>query len=145
VVLLIAPHYLWLPGTKFCPRNAAANFGRSVQSGPDAFEALFAPSVAGAYDTTFRRSASHPLWLPTDEQAEVLIPGRIQREDILGVVVQDEPQARREAARLEQLNEPVPPLFIEPLFFSAKELSQSLRIGKLPVEREYDLGGDDDA
>lgn len=145
VVLLIAAHYLWLPGTKFSPRNAAANSGRSVRSGAEAFEALFAPHIEGAKGMTFQRLPSHPLWLPTDEQAEVLIPDRIHRQDILGVVVRDRSQARREAARLEDLNEPVPRIFIAPQFFSAGELSRSLRSGHLPAEEEYDLAGDDDA
>lgn len=145
VVLLIAARYLWMPGTKFCPRNAAAHQGRKVLGGVEAFEALFAPSIDGAYGKTFRRFNSHPLWLPTDDQAEVLIPDRILREDVLGIVVRDESQAKREAVRLEQLNEPVPRLFIAPLFFFPKELSQSLRAGDLPREQEYHLGGDDDA
>lgn len=145
VVLLIEARYLWLPGTKFCPRNAAAQHGRNIREGLESFEALFAPSVEGASNQTFRRSDPHPSWLPTDEQAEVLIPDRIHRDDILGVVVRDESQARREAARLEQLEEPVPRLFIAPLFFSAHQLSNSLRKGALPPEREYHLGGDDDA
>jgi hypothetical protein len=145
VVLLIAPQYLWLPGTKFSPRNAAANYGRNVRDGAEAFEALFTPHVEGAYGKTFRRSASHPLWLPTDDQAEVLIPDRIQREDILGVAVRDDSQAKREAARLEQLNEPVPRIVIAPLFFSPEQLSRSLRNGDLPAEEEYDQGGDDNA
>ena len=145
VVLLIASHYLWQPGTKFSPRNAASNHGRNVRDGAEAFEALFAPNVEGAYGRTFRRSGSHPLWLPTDDQAEVLIPGHIQREDILGIVVRDEPQARREAVRLEQLDAWVPQIFIAPLLFSARQLSESLRNGDLPAEREYDLGGDDNA
>jgi hypothetical protein len=145
VVLLISAHYLWLPGTKFCPRNAAANYGRDVRSGAEAFESLFAPSVEGAYGTIYRRSGSHPLWLPTDDQAEVLIPDRIRREDILGIAVRDESQAKRETVRLEQLDEPVPPIFIAPLFFSARQLSESLRKGDLPAERGYTLGGGDDA
>lgn len=145
VVLLIAAHYLWRPGTKFSPRNAAANHGRNVRDGAEAFEALFEPNVKGAYAKTFHRSDSCPLWLPTDDQAEVLIPDRIQREDILGIVVGDESQAKREAVRLEQLDAWVPQIFIAPLFFSAKQLSETLRNGDLPAEQEYDLGGDDDA
>jgi hypothetical protein len=116
-----------------------------VQGGSDAFEALFGPSVEGAYGRTFHRSASHPPWLPTDDQAEVLVLDRIQREDILGAVVRDESQARREVARLEQLDASVPPIFVAPLFFSAGQMSRSLRDGHLPAEREYDLEGDDDA
>lgn len=145
VVLLISARYLWLAGTKFSPRNAAASRGDRVRSGTEAFEALFAPAVAGAYGKTFRRSGSCPSWRPTDEQAEVLVPDRIQREDILGFVVRDESQARREAVRLEQLEVPVPRILIAPFFFSARELSRCLQNGGLPLEQEYDLGGDDDA
>lgn len=142
VVLLIAARYLWLPGTKFCPRNASANHGGQVRGGAEAFESLFAPNVQGAYSKTFHRSDSHPPWLPTDDQAEVLIPDRIQREDILGVAVRDESQAKRELARLEQLDAPVLQVVIAPLFFSAGQMSRSLRNGDLPVEREYHVEGD---
>jgi hypothetical protein len=145
VVLLIAPHYLWLPGTKFCPRNAAARQGRNVREGSEAFEALFAQEVEGAYGKTFRRSGSHPAWLPTDDQAEVLVPDQIQCEDILGIIVRDESQARREAVRLEQLNAMIPPLFISPQLFAARDLSRALRTRNLPEELEYHLGGDDHA
>jgi hypothetical protein len=116
-----------------------------VRGGTEAFESLFAPNVEGAYGKAFHRSGSHPPWLPTDDQAEVLVLDRIQREDILGVVVRDESQAKREVARLEQLDAPVPQIIIAPLFFSAGQMSRSLRNGDLPVEREYHLGGDDHA
>ena len=85
VVLLIGPHYLWRIGTKFCPRNAAADRGRLISEGVEAFDALFADVVEGA--RSYRRGPNHPGCLPTDEQAEVLIPDRIRRGDMQGVVV----------------------------------------------------------
>ena len=65
VVLLVDARYLWQVGTKFCPRNAAAEHGRLVHEGATAFESLFAEVVAG-FDV-YRRGPQHPDFLPTDE------------------------------------------------------------------------------
>ena len=40
VVLFIRTDYLWRAGTKFCPRNAAAKYGRLVREGSAAFKAF---------------------------------------------------------------------------------------------------------
>ena len=92
VVLVISPSYLWKPGTKFCPRNAAAT-GARVQEGVEAFQALFDDTVSHG-GISYRRRPKHPDFLPTDEQAEVLIPGRIDRSDVIAVAVRDDEQAR---------------------------------------------------
>lgn len=141
VVLLIKPRHLWMRGTKFCPRNAAANRGRDVREGFDAFEALFASSVVGAGGRTFRRTKLHPPSFPTDDQAEVLIPDRVIREDLIGLVVINEAQARREIARLEQLSGDLPRLVVAPLFFDPVLLSRNLRCGVVPEEHDYRAGG----
>ena len=141
VVLLIKPNQLWAPGTKFSPRNAAADYGSRVAEGEQAFELMFAPSVTGAYNRTYTRSTMHPAWLPTDEQAEVLIPDRVAREDVLGVVVADESQAKREHARLTQLGVEVPAIVIAPDFFLPQQLSRQLRSGRIPVETPFQSGG----
>lgn len=139
VVLLINAQHLWRAGTEFCPRNAAAGHGKFVRSGVAAFEALFANTVEGK--GTYRRGPQHPDFLPTDEQAEVLIPDRIGRDDINGVVVQDEKQAALEASRLDLAGLTVPRFVIVPEFFNPYALSGSLRSGRLPVEHEYHRGG----
>jgi hypothetical protein len=141
VVLLLKPHHLWAPGTKFCPRNAAASYGSGVAEGEHAFESMFAPSVTGAYNKAYTRSTAHPIWLPTDEQAEVLIPDRVAREDVLGVAVADASQAKREHARLTQLFVEVPPIVIAPDFFQPSRLSEKLRSGRVPVETLFQPGG----
>ena len=141
VVLLIDPHYLWHTGTKFCPRNAAAGHGRLVGDGVDAFEGLFAETVEGRW--TFRRGPRHPSFLPTDEQAEVLIPDCVERRDVIGIAVRDEAQAKRELARLELLGRRSPSLAMAPDFFEPHRLSELLRAGRIPVEREYPPGVDD--
>ena len=140
VVLLIAPHYLWNTGTKFCPRNAAAEHGRLVGDGADAFEGLFAETVEGR--RTFRRGPRHLTSLPTDEQAEVLIPDRVERRDVIGIAVRDEAQAKRELVRLELLGRRSPSLVIAPDFFEPERLSGLLRAGRIPVEREHPTGAD---
>lgn len=142
VVLLIEPHYLWRAGTKFCPRNSAAEHGRLIGEGPEAFEALFANAVEGV--RTYRRGPSHPAFLPTDEQAEVLIPDRIQRKDVIGIVVRDDAQAAREISRLELLGRRPPSMLIVSEFFNPNALSRLLRAGNLPPEREH-RGGTTDA
>ena len=141
VVLILKPDHLWAAGTKFSARNAAASYGRGVAEGEDAFDSMFASSVVGAYSRTFSRSTTHPLWLPTDEQAEVLIPDRVAREDILGVAVADESQAKREHARLAQLQVDAPQIVIAPDFFQPNRLSSQLRSGRKPTETVFRPGG----
>lgn len=141
VVLLIKPDPLWMPGTKFSARNAAAGYGSGVAEGEDAFDSMFAPSVAGAYGKTFTRTTLHPSWLTTDQQAEVLIPDRVAREDILGVAVASESQAKRESARLTQLHADIPPIVVAPDFFNPYRLSSRLLSGTAPSEIGFRLGG----
>ena len=139
VVLLIEPHYLWQAGTLFCPRNAAAEHGRLVRGGGAAFDALFADVVEGI--RTYRRGPTHPDFLPTDEQAEVLIPDQIDHGDVMGVAVWDDDQAAREASRLELQGLRVPRIVTAPSFFAPRTLSQGLRSGRMPSERGYDRRG----
>ena len=135
VVVFIKSHYLWLVGTKFCPRNAAAGYGRSVRGGAAAFDGLFAQTVVGSH--TYRRELGHPDFLPTDEQAEVLIPDVIEHEDVIGIAVRDQAQARREVAALNILGRKPPRTFIVPEFYSPGWLSGSLRAGSIPAEPEF--------
>lgn len=139
VVLLIDARHLWRAGTKFCQRNAAAGHGQGVRGGDAAFDALFADTVEGRQ--TYRRGPRHPDFLPTDEQAEVLIPDRIGRGDVYGVAVRDDEQAAREASRLELAGLTVPRFVIVSEFFDPYTLSGKLRRGQMPVEREYHRGG----
>ena len=138
-VLLIDARYLWQTGTMFCPRNAAAGGGRLVRGGVAAFDAMFADAVEGF--RTYRRGPTHPDFLPTDEQAEVLIPDRIGHGDVQGIAVRDDGQAAREVSRLELQGLRVPPIVVVPEFFAPATLSGNLRSGRRPSEREYGGGG----
>ena len=138
VVILIKAHYLWKAGTKFCPRNAAAEYGRLVNEGAEGFAELFTDTNKGA--RTFIRGPDHPAFLPTDEQAEVLIPDLIKQQDIIGLAVKDDSQAKREVARLKFLGWDYPPIIIVPEFYNPSELSHCLRKGKIPTERKHQQG-----
>jgi hypothetical protein len=140
VVVFLRADHLWASGTKFCERNAAAKWGSGIAEGELAFDSMFKDQVTGAYDRVYVRSARHPSWLTTDEQAEVLIPDRVAREDILGVAVASASQAKRERARLTQLQVDVPPLFVVPEFFDEpRKLSELLRAGRPPAEPRFVL------
>ena len=119
IVLFIKRRYLWADGTRFCPRNAAANFGQGVHEGVEAFEAMFADSVVGAHGKTYTRTVGHPAFLPTDEQAEVLIPDCVAREDLFGIGVLNEAQAKKEAACLKERNAQIPRIWFNPVLFNA--------------------------
>lgn len=140
VVLTIKPDYLWDDDTLFCPRNAAAEGGRLVQPGVEAFDGLFAARVRGAYGRDYVRTEARPPACPTDEQAEVLVRQRIALEDILRIVVYDNTQAAREYVRLTQLEVPEERirLTVCPEFFEPYALKRLLERGERPVEREWD-------
>ena len=44
VIIFIDPKYLWLPGTRFCPRNAASQYGRDISEGAKAFFWCYLPT-----------------------------------------------------------------------------------------------------
>jgi hypothetical protein len=143
VVLFISPHYLWAEGAVFCPFNAATGCGRHLGAGAVAFDALFVDSTTDTQGRTYCRGSTHPAFLPTNEQAEVLVPDQIDEGDILGVAVADEAQARRDLAALRILNVPLPRLWIVPDLYSPQWLSTTLRSGQMPTEIEF-TGGEDD-
>lgn len=135
VVLLIDPQYLWRDGTLFCPRNAAANFGREVQPGYEAFMKLYSAAVQGAYGKTYKRAPQHLLASPTDDQAEVLVPDAILWTDVFGFVVRDKSQAKRELLRLQMLQVEMNTvqIVISSTLYDKYELSRSIRLGKRPA------------
>jgi hypothetical protein len=143
-IVFIAPTYLWQKETLFCPRNAAASFGREVGSGEPAFLRLFAPEVVGAYGRQYSRSPLTPDYCVTDEQAEVLIAEEIGLEDILGFAVTSIEQARNEVVRLKLLGIPDPRIqelrvIISPDLFDKNQLSRLLKQGKRPQETFFDF------
>jgi hypothetical protein len=139
VILFIKSQYLWSSGTRFCPRNAASNYGRNIAEGEDAFFALFADAVQGANGIIRHRSRNHLACCPTDDQAEVLIPDTIGMADIYAFAVSTEKQAKNEAARLQILNvaEDRFKIVVAPDLFNKNNLSQLIRSGKRPKENPW--------
>ena len=89
---------------------------------------------------SYRRRPKHPDFLPTDEQAEVLIPGRIDRSDVIAVAVRDDEQARDEAARMRLMDSSLPELVVVPEFFDPPALTRKIREGVRPQEHIYEDG-----
>ncbi|QNA83784.1 DUF4433 domain-containing protein [Sphingomonas sp. So64.6b] len=136
VVLFVKPHHLEAEGTLFSPRNAAAGCGRHLAAGVDAFDAMFPASLVGAYDRTLTRLPRHLPCSPTDDQAEVLVRGRIPAEDIIGIGVSTNTQGLEERLRLEYCGVDVHRLnfVVAPELFDKTSLSRAIRSGKRPVE-----------
>lgn len=139
VVLFINPKYLWMSGTRFCPRNAASGYGRGIVEGEEGFKAIFADSVPGAYGIIRERTRNHLPCCPTDDQAEVLIPDKIGIFDILAIAVQTETQAKDEVARLGILgiSEDKYKFVVAPDLFNKYNLSKLIRLGKRPNETPW--------
>src|SRR5258707_12869107 len=77
IVLLIRPPHLWGGNVGFCQRNAASAGGANVIFDDSGFEAMYQPTVIGAYNNTYRRTDRFLSSCPTDNQAEVLVPDSI--------------------------------------------------------------------
>lgn len=143
VVLFIDAKYLWKDETRFCPRNAAASYGREVGSGHSVFEGLFASKVTGAYGKNYTRTFRTPDYCVTDEQAEVLVLDKIALEDVVGFAVYSVEQAKNELVRLLYLG--IPELrvrqvkvVIAPDFYQKYKLSSLLKRGQRPEESPFD-------
>ncbi|WP_409493673.1 DarT ssDNA thymidine ADP-ribosyltransferase family protein [Amycolatopsis sp. cmx-11-12] len=130
VVLTVDPVLLDTPGTRFCPHNAARHSGSGIQDGLDGFNAMFADRVGLRL-----RDPEHPSWWPTDDQAEVLIPGPIPVSAVRSVILQSADQAALEDFRLGEIGLPAhPPFVIAPDLFETDKLSSQVRTGLRPIE-----------
>ncbi|MDK0520087.1 DarT ssDNA thymidine ADP-ribosyltransferase family protein [Streptomyces sp. ML-6] len=137
VVFTLDVELLATPGTRFCPYNSARDESAGALPGTDAFDALFAPTVTG--NATRKRERAHPTWWPTDDQAEIQIPGTIPLSAVRSVIVPDDQQAALECFRLTRFDMAalLPPLVIAPVLFDKYALSASVRSGIRPPETPY--------
>jgi hypothetical protein len=136
VVIFVKPTVLSLPGTLFCPRNAASGSGRFLRPGVEAFDSMYAQEIDGAYGRTYTRGPKHLTCSPTDDQAEVLVPVRIPVEDITGVAVSSAQQGVEERVRLGVLGIDIAGLefVVAPTLFQKNALSSAIRSGTRPTE-----------
>nr|WP_274598945.1 DarT ssDNA thymidine ADP-ribosyltransferase family protein [Streptomyces albus] len=137
VVLTLDVELLAISGVRFCPYNSARDMSAGARPGADGFNAMFAPAVTGK--VTRRREQGHPSWWPTDDQAEIQIPGTIPLSAVRSVIVQDEKQAELEYFRHAQfgMTALLPPLVVAPALFDKYTLSRSVRSGNRPPESPY--------
>jgi hypothetical protein len=140
VILFINPELLLLDTTEFCAVNAATAGGAYIRKGYQAFRELYSDSL-NIKSVRHRTNAMLPC-CSTDDQAEVLIYKNISRNDIIGVAVQNEAQAKREFVRWYSNLKGVPKLdiFIAPDLFNG-DWSTKVRRGTVPLEYKYE-GGD---
>jgi hypothetical protein len=145
LVFLLDPTLLERSGALFSPRNAAAGHGAFLKPGIEGLEECYAPAIEGAGGYTFTRSPSRLTACPTDEQAEVLIPGSIALDHVLGIAVRDETQAKAELARLRIAGISIQAvrLIIAPVLFDRAALSSAIRNGQRPTETPWN-GEEDD-
>lgn len=138
VVLLINPELLSHVGTLFCASNAATAHGAYVKSGLEACQGLYAQSVTSARGE-ISRGANHLLPCPTDLQAEVLVQDQVPPEAILGVILSDTSQMKRELNRLKLAGLEVDglKLIVCADIFNRELLAYQIRNGIRPNEQEW--------
>ena len=139
VVIYINLSILNYRSAKFCPCNAAKDYGLHISDDMDNVDSIFAKSVS-----TFRysRTANMLDSCPTDGQAEVLIKHNIPREYIIGIAVGNEDVATRVYSllimhKLEQI-----PLFIAPDVLTPS-WSALIRNGHRPTEHKCNWSEED--
>ena len=137
VILMIRPNFLWMPGTKFCPTNAATERGVHIEEGSESFLSLFDTNVLGI---SFSRPPRHLQCAPTNIQAEVLVPGPIHLDDITAIAVADEHQARREICRASlqglSINKDI---LVVPDFYQTRSLAITIQGGNRVTETIFSM------
>lgn len=138
VALLLPIDLLDRPGVLVSPRNAAA--GTAVPASLDAFDALYAPAVAGSGGRRYVRGATHLLAAPTDMQAEVLVPGHVGVSQVIGLLFPDIAMLKDVRAYLDQVQRRPPDHWIwrtSPAAFDPDDLRRCIQGGRFPEEHEH--------
>lgn len=136
VCLLLDPRLLLRDGVLFAPCNAAKGRGAYLASGGDALLGCYSdPSRPGGWT----RGPSHHPRVPTDIQAEALVPAPIELSHLLGIVVPSDEAAANEVDRLKLVaaNPGQVSWIVAPTFFRRDELSSRLRFGGEIEERPW--------
>ncbi len=126
MVILTQPSPLWRPGTRFCRRNASALHGGLIRTGSEGFDDMFAGDPKRPFGS---RPPTHLESCPTDDQAEVLVPGRLELNLVTGVVVPHRERAERVRECLRRTAGTDLPVLVCPHFFHAETLKHRRRYG----------------
>ena len=136
VVLIIKPKFLWMPGTKFCPTNAAKKSGSYIGEGAESFLSLFDTTSP---EFSYRRTARHLQCAPTNIQAEALVPDPIHLDDVAAIAVADEDQARRESCRVNLQGLSIDKvILVAPHFYQRQRLRRVVQWGDRAAETIFD-------
>jgi len=134
VLIFLTPSLIWRDDTLYSPRNAAAERGRYIVEGYEGFLQLYQPQVLGAQGRVRTRTPAMLSACPTDDQAEVLVYQHIPSNEIIGVAVASEEQARSELNRLDILGcHPSFNWYVSPDIFNNR-WSSTVRYGLRPDE-----------
>lgn len=98
-VLMLRPDLFAEPGIRFCPINAATANGRYVRDGPQGVQALFEEEIRFG-NRPSKRNPRQPRSVPTDNQAEVLFPGRVPLAFVFEIVAASDAGRERVEATL---------------------------------------------
>jgi hypothetical protein len=134
--LLLSTELLDRPGVLLSPRNAAA--GTAVPATPGSLDALYAPVVVG--QRRYERRPAHLRSVPTDLQAEVLIPGSVPLSQVHGLLFPTEQICRSVRATMAQLRRSAPGHWSWascPLAFDPEALRRCVHGGEPPEERTH--------
>lgn len=136
VVIMINPLYLAKEGTKFCRVNAATASGYYIEEGFNGFQKLFTTNPGGSRQV---RGVTHLPCCTTDDQAEVLVYDSIRIEDIIGIGVANENQAKNELLRMKLCKiDNKSNIIIAPHFYQKRVLSSEIRKGNRLPETKYE-------
>jgi hypothetical protein len=135
IILFLKPDLLWSPHTLFCEKNAAAANGALIMRGEKGYRSMFPSSARG-----YARKATQLLCSPTDLQAEVLIPGPILLNQVIGMAMRSEEQVQTELVRWETvgIQRPEIPIFVAPSLYSKTDLRDRIWQGRRPDEIFYE-------
>lgn len=90
VLLFIKPDYLWKKNTLFCPINAATDCGAHIKQGFTGLQSMYADEVVDRSGRHTRQYLSDNYdYLPTCDQAEVMVHESISIEDISEIQINE--------------------------------------------------------
>ncbi len=131
-VISIDPAVCTAENTLFSPVNAAKGCGRYLKPGVEGLRACFAPAVVSGRTRTSLLLAN----CPTDDQAEVMIYGRIPTEYFQGIAFETEAARQRFISIAQANNISYPDLYVVKDLFNTG-LSTIIHSGNRPMGRRF--------
>lgn len=134
VILTLDKNLVLRDGALFSGCNAARGGGRYLQAGAQALADCWAnPSIPQGR----LRKHTHLARVPTDLQAEALIPGPVSLSDVTGIIVASEAVAREQQGILRRTQIDPEQLIwkVAPVLYDKLALTGHIHNGRVPEER----------